>query len=350
MRTAGVSTGVIVAVIAALVAGMRSTADAAGQLLAESTGVASYMVRGKVKIAGGKGIAGVAMNFTRVSGTGDTPAAVSTNAKGKWQQGGFAAGAVYRVTPVKAGYSFDPPNRQVSKAGAANFVSVDAAAIAWVRIPAGRFQMGCTPSDSDCSSTEAPRHQVKVGAFQMAATETTNAQYQACVTAAACAAVTSEGGSDYPVVGVNWHDAAAFCQWSAARLPSEAEREYASRGGRNDWKYPWGSSISNDNANYYGMGGRDKWTRSAPVKSFEPNSYGLYDIAGNVWEWVQDNWHADYVGAPGNGSAWSTGGTTFERVLRGGSWLDNAWYLRVSARHHYHTDSSSFDGGFRCVR
>lgn len=220
--------------------------------------------------------------------------------------------------------------------------------VEWVAIPGGGFEMGCTEGDEQCWDNELPRRAVTVSAFEMAATETTNGQYGRCVDDGRCSAVSSEGGDGHPVMNLTWGQAVRFCTWAGGRLPSEAEWEYAARGGRNDVRYPSGNRVSYEDANYDGTRGRDRYERTAPVKSFDPNAYGLYDLAGNVFEWVQDRWHDSYEGAPTNGSAWEAGGSS-SRVLRGGSWAVGTRRLRVSGRFR-NAAISPVGGGARCAR
>lgn len=144
-------------------------------------------------------------------------------------------------------------------------------------------------------------------------------------------------GDDLPVEQVNWHDAREFCARLSQltkrnyRLPSEAEWEYACRAGTTTPFY-FGDTITADLANYDGnsrYGSAPKGTyrkKTTAVGSFPPNSFGLYDMHGNVWEWCQDVWHGNYNGAPTDGSAWESGGNSQSRLLRGGSWLYYSWY------------------------
>ncbi|MBK9443731.1 MAG: formylglycine-generating enzyme family protein [Comamonadaceae bacterium] len=128
---------------------------------------------------------------------------------------------------------------------------------------------------------------------------------------------------------------------------SEAEWEYAARGGSST-KYSWGGSIGSNNANCDGCGSQWDNKRTAPVAQFRPNAFGLYDMHGNVWEWVQDDYHDNYNSAPSDGSAWSSGGS--RRVLRGGSWSNGPNFLRSAFRVGYAPDDRSINFGFRIAR
>ncbi len=249
-----------------------------------------------------------------------------------------------------------------------------------VQIPAGTFTMGCDPKRDDveggCLDSEKPAHEVNVPTFWLSKTEVTVGQYMACVQAGACpepewkatdtpsyykdmgAALT---GDNYPIVGVSWENAQAYVQWLGQqtgkqyRLPTEAEWEYAARAGT-DTAYPWGNTASHDFANYGKdecceslASGKDKWVYISPVGSFAKNPFGLSDMHGNVWEWVEDCF-GDYKDAPVDGSARQGCSADASRVLRGGSWNFFPRGLR-SADRYYSLPSTRDDGvGFRAAR
>ena len=172
--------------------------------------------------------------------------------------------------------------------------------------------------------------------------EVTFAQWDACVADGGCGGYTpddDEGRGNRPVIYVSWDDIQLFIDWLNARtggnyrLPTEAEWEYAARAGSTT-KYSWGNSIGSNRANCLNDGCGESLEyddRTAPVGSFSANAWGLHDMHGNVWEWVQDCYNDSYVGAPTDGSAW-TSGDCGQRVGRGGAWSDTPRGLRSAAR------------------
>jgi formylglycine-generating enzyme required for sulfatase activity len=201
-----------------------------------------------------------------------------------------------------------------------------------VLVPAREFRMGSNEGDAD----EKPVHQVYLDAFYIDKYEVTNALYEKFMQATGRQAPVYWNDKDYntpnqPVVGVSWHDAEAYCQWAGKRLPTEAEWEKAARG--TDGRiYPWGNQWEERKANSSGTA--DGYQYTAPVGSFETGKspYGAYDMAGNVWEWVAD-WYAEkyYQGSPARNPTGPESGQS--RVLRGGAWHYNQYYVRASSRN-----------------
>jgi len=222
-------------------------------------------------------------------------------------------------------------------------------------IPAGEFLMGS--NDANINNDEKPIHTVYLDAFYIDKYEVTNAQYKKFMDATGYKAPYYWNDSNYndpkqPVVGVTWNDAKAYADWAGKRLPTEAEWEKSARGGLVGKKYPWGDELTHDNANYDGTGGKDIWNGPAPVGSFEPNGYGLYDMAGNVWEWCAD-WYGSnyYANSPKSSPKGPSSGLLPMRVLRGGSWIHPiANALRVAARFSNPPMIVFNSFGFRCVQ
>jgi formylglycine-generating enzyme required for sulfatase activity len=214
--------------------------------------------------------------------------------------------------------------------------------LSWISIPRGSFDMGCSPGDTDCLDEEKPRHPVTVSAFQMTETEITQAQYE-WVTEETPSHFSSCGES-CPVEQVDWDQAKIFCESIGGRLPSEAEWEYAARARATTRYYCGDDEACLDGIAYYDA---NSDSSTNPVKGKNANPYGLYDMLGNVWEWVMDCWHQDYTDAPSDGGVWS-GGNCDYHMMRGGSWNDDSGVLRVSVRH---TSVLGFRHiGFRCAR
>ena len=224
-----------------------------------------------------------------------------------------------------------------------------------VVVPAGTFRMGCV-SGQDCFNDELPVHEVRVPSFALGRYEVLFEEYDRFVAATGRESPRDEGWGrgGRPVINVSWEDATAYAEWLSAetgqwyRLPSEAEWEYAARAGTTT-AYSWGNDIGQNRANCFGCGSR--WDReTAPTGSFAANAWDLHDMRGNVWEWVEDCWHNSYARAPPDGSAWTRGGDCGRRVLRGGSWLDDPWFLRSANRSGVDIGARNDHVGFRLAR
>jgi len=238
----------------------------------------------------------------------------------------------------------------------------------WVGVPGGSFQMGSTELGPD----ERPVHAVSLKSFDIARAPVTFGQYRACVKAGACADGPMKeicnvwngstwdikpippalSGDDLPAVCANWLDAQAYCRWAGGRLPTEAEWEYAARGGGLERRYPWGDEPA-DCARAVLKEERDGCGRAGawPVCSKPAGNtpQGVCDMAGEVWQWVEDTYHKTYDGAPAGGAAWVDPKVT-SRVVRGGSWIYDATQLRSSFRNPDEQTDRGTDLGFRCAR
>jgi len=222
----------------------------------------------------------------------------------------------------------------------------------YVWIPPGTFLMGAVPGDDQALRNERPRHRVRISkGFWLGRGPVTVATYKRYVAEAGREMPEAPefnqnwDKADHPVVRVNWGDAQKYSRWSGGRLPTEAEWEYAARGGKEGWRYPWGDGISHENANY----GGSKWKGTSPVGSCPPNTWGLYDMAGNVWEWVADWYGEDFYGesveadpiGPERGES---------KVVRGGSCYGSARDLRAAGRVRDRPGERGDFVGFRCAR
>ena len=214
-----------------------------------------------------------------------------------------------------------------------------------VVVPSGEFDMG-----SNAKPTEQPVHHVSIQrTFAIGRREVTFAEWDKCVAAGGCKfSPPDQGGrGDRPVTNLSWDDVKEFTAWMSKttgksyRLPTEAEWEYAARAGSTT-PYWRGNDVGTGNARCAECGGK-------PVGSFPPNAFGLYDMAGNAAEWVEDCWHPSYRGAPTDGSAWTSGDCSL-RVLRGGSFADKATAVRTTARFRYDEDVRYYANGFRVAR
>ncbi len=223
-------------------------------------------------------------------------------------------------------------------------------------VPAGRFRMGCV-SGRDCQDDERPVHEVEVTSFALGVYEVTFEEYDRFARATNRDRPNDRGWGrrGRPVVNVSWEDATAYASWLSEetgeryRLPSESEWEYAARAGSTT-RYTWGDDIGRNRANCDGC--RSRWDddRTAPAGSLEANAWGLHDMHGNVWEWVEDCGHENYARAPRDGSAWTSGGNCGRRVLRGGSWNNYPRYLRSALRYGHDAEIRTSNIGFRVAR
>ncbi|MRH89923.1 SUMF1/EgtB/PvdO family nonheme iron enzyme [Nocardia sp. SYP-A9097] len=274
-------------------------------------------------------------------------------------------------------------------------------------LPGGEFRMGGADPDAVAGDGEGPVRTVRVGGFAISPYAVTNAEFAEFVTAtgyrtdaerfgwsfvfagrlaaglrretrraphtpwwcavpgAIWAAPEGPGSgidarADHPVVHVSWRDAVAYCAWAGARLPTEAEWEYAARGGLDQARYPWGDELTPGGEFRCNIWqGRfpaqntaaDGYDGTAPVDAFAPNGFGLHNLAGNVWEWCADWWQTEHTIEPRVDPAGPAAGTT--KVMRGGSYLCHDSHCnryRVAARTHNTPDSTSGNTGFRIAR
>jgi formylglycine-generating enzyme required for sulfatase activity len=261
-----------------------------------------------------------------------------------------------------------------------------------VGIPAGKFVMGSPVAEPGRFDAEGPQRIVAVKAFAMARTVVSSADFLAFLRATnyrpkPCNAMLGLGwhvegrGLAYapadqepprwPAVCLDWADAHAYIDWinararaahpelgtrNAYRLPSEAEWEYAARGGTSTSRW-WGEEIGKANANCNGCGSEYDRKLLAPVDAFAANPFGLYGVLGNAWQWVEDCWHDSYKGAPADGGVWK-GGDCSRHVLRGGSWDNVPLFIRAAARSSAPNDGDDIKlvsdysslAGFRLAR
>ena len=223
-----------------------------------------------------------------------------------------------------------------------------------VVVPSGTYKMGSKRGNSD----EKPVRDVRIGyPLAVGVFEVTFGEWDACVSEGGCGGYRPDdegwGRGPRPVVNVSWDDAQAYVGWlsektgQAYRLLSESEWEYVARAGTRTG-YWWGDETGRNRANCAGCGSRWDNQKTAPVGSFPANAFGLHDVHGNVWEWVENCYIDGYAGAPVNGSAWEW--NCDRRVLRGGSWFNIPWYLRSAIRDWNSTGLRDTILGFRIAR
>ncbi|WP_295444176.1 formylglycine-generating enzyme family protein [uncultured Thiodictyon sp.] len=236
-----------------------------------------------------------------------------------------------------------------------------------VSLPAGHLRMGCLAGDPVCHDNEKPLRTLDLAAFEIGTTEVTFAQWDACVAMGGCAYAPADEGwgrGNRPVINVSWDDIQHYLAWLNTetgrhyRLPSEAEWEYAARAGTTttfntgDCIAP-GQANYSDGADYPDCGAKTGVSvgQTQPVGSYPANPWGLFDLHGNVWEWVQDCWHESYANAPPDGSVWSDScSASQQRGLRGGSWDSDPHFLRSAFRLRGLTDLRHDGIGFRVAR
>ncbi|MBI5524807.1 MAG: formylglycine-generating enzyme family protein [Deltaproteobacteria bacterium] len=238
-------------------------------------------------------------------------------------------------------------------------------------VPALAFQMGCNGAvDNECQNDENPRHEVVVPAFKIDKYEVTMGDLEGCTTAGACTHHIDDGqcyvwnGSNWvqgvlpwesresskPAVCLEWGQANAYCEWAGKKLPTEAQWEKAARG-PDSRKYPWGNTgLACDHAVQNTTSCGNNKTAVVGSKPLGVGPYGTLDMIGNVWEWVEDDHHLNYNGAPNDGSAWLDSPRGTYRVLRGGSWETmDSWNLRASTRNLNIPTAAVGHLGFRCA-
>jgi iron(II)-dependent oxidoreductase len=223
-----------------------------------------------------------------------------------------------------------------------------------VNIPAGSFTMGRTKLTSDDKTNmrphvlldDRPLHKVTISAFQLDKHEVTNAEYQVFVRKTGHKPPyhwIGDQPADLPVYNVSWDDADAYCRWAGGRLPTEAEWEYAARGGNVDVDYPWGDQPDAKLARF------NVPTGAGPVAKFPPNGFGLFDMAGNVSEWTADWFDGSYYAS--SPAVDPKGPDTGEyKVIRGGAWSDSSHRITVFFRNWVRPNQRTPNIGFRCAR
>jgi formylglycine-generating enzyme required for sulfatase activity len=226
----------------------------------------------------------------------------------------------------------------------------------YVLVPAGSFLMGCVPGDKECDKSEGPQHQITISKpFWLGAAEVDITAYQRFVDANkdrkmpkdAPAWDSRRDRTNHPMTFVTWDDSQAFCRWAGGRLPTEAEWEYAARAGTRNQIWPLEFQAAREKANFFGQAGNDRFVNTSPVKQFDANAFGLFDMAGNVWEWTAD-WYSEsyYAESPERDPTGPATGKN--RVIRGGSWNSDARkHLRISLRGKGENGGNIV--GFRCV-
>ena len=267
-------------------------------------------------------------------------------------------------TETIAAASVDPlPDEVAEKTYLGNYFKECIECPDMAALPAGTFRMGAGAGETERGRTEGPAHPVTIAQrFAIGTREVTYAQWDACVADGGCKRTPSDHGwgrGARPAVSVSYLDAQEYIAWLSAktgrayRLPSEAEWEYAARGG-SDQPFGFSGKLSPKRANYNGnypyRGPKGAFrAKTTEAASFAPNAFGLFDMHGNAWEWTQDCWAATHQGAPADGSP-NASGDCSKRVLKGGAWNTGGWRLRAAHRIGKPQTTREFDNGFRVAR
>ena len=304
---------------------------------------------------------GVPQPFSIVPNPPDATVRFMADALGGYEPGMDLPTGDYRVEVSAPGYE----SREVTVAhgadGSTTF-EVDLERVfelpEMVVIPVGRFRMGCV-SDQNCPTDAFPVHDVTIPqAFAVSKYEVTFAQWDACVAGGGCGGYRPDdegwGRGGRPVINVSWEDAQEYVAWLSRqtgqtyRLLSEAEWEYVARAG-SETMYSWGNDIGSNRANCDGCFSQWGHRQTAPSGSFPPNAFGVHDMHGNVWEWVEDCWNGSYAGAPADGSAWRSGDCG-QRMSRSGSWFNRPRLMRSAFRIGSSAGNRYSTLGFRVAR
>jgi serine/threonine-protein kinase len=306
-------------------------------------------------------------------------------AAGIWYFSRSAEQPAAHVTSPASGATVPAAQKPMVEAPLAEFGPTPGAArlnpkdgLKYVWIPPGTFMMGCSPGDTECGDDEKPLHQVTITkGFWLGQTEVTVGAYKRFAGATGRQMAPEPDFDGRPldrgrrdeamsIVNVTWEDAQAYCRWAGGRLPTEAEWEYAARAGSTASRYgdldeiAWDADnsgrqrldsariLKEDKANYaYRLKENGDSTHDVGLK--RANGFGLYDILGNVWEWVNDRYDENYYrNSPSQDPTGPRRGRGDERVLRGGSWNDSPWYVRVSSRMSFNSELMFNNSGFRC--